>query len=111
SAPAPCTITQARGTMLCSSGFSRFPNGSPYRMPTSRRPAATASTAASVSHGGPQVRVRRGRTGPVRGPDPRTCPRWPWPRDLDARRLATDQLGDVRHGYEHCVDARALERD
>src|SRR5438552_14317400 len=48
-------MCQALGTRLCSSGLSRLPNGSPYSIPTRRRAAATPSTAASASPGGPQL--------------------------------------------------------
>src|SRR5919204_5514609 len=78
-------MRQASGTMLCSSGFSSG-KGRPYRIPTTRRLAATTRITSRAALGPPHVWSVGG------------C-------------RATDQLGDVPRPNDHGVDAGALESD
>src|SRR5919201_3666106 len=96
SPPPPCTSFHARGTIDCSSGFKRFPNGSPYWMPTARSAAPPASRRTSTVRGPPQ-RVSAERARGARG-------------RLNLRRRLADELGDVSCSDDHSVDSRALQR-
>src|SRR5712691_7338571 len=93
SQPPPCTIFHARGTIDCSSGFSRLPNGSPYWIPTSRSAAAPAMIAASAVPRPPQ-RVSAHRSAR---------------RRLNLRRGVADELGDVSRSDDDRIDSRPLE--
>src|SRR5919201_1690605 len=94
SPPPPCTSFHARGTIDCSSGFSRFPNGSPYWMPTARRAAPPATRTTSA----------------VRGPLHRASGPRGARTSLNLGRRLPDELGDVSCSDDHGVDSGAFER-
>src|SRR6266545_3779498 len=96
SPPPPWTSFQARGTIDCSSGFRRLPNGRPYSIPTNRSAAASPTIAASAVPTPPQrVSAHRSRRR----------------RNLDLGRRVADELGDVSRSDDDRIDSRPLELD
>src|SRR5919107_5043500 len=92
SPPPPCTSFHARGTIDCSSGLSKFPNGRPYSIPTKRSAPAPARIAASAVPAPPQ-RVSAQR----------------WAARLNRRRGVSGEAGDVSCSDDDRIDSRPLE--
>ena len=106
--PPPWTIFHARGTMFCSSGSSRLPNGRPYSIPISRSDRRERQdrgeerkrpSDANPHHSAPAQRARR--RGRALG----------FAQVLDGRRRAADEVGDLGRADEHGVDPGPFERE